>query len=223
MSAERNRRNRGDGLALLRSLQRNSTPLVFFDPQYRRLLDKMGYGNDESARSKLPQMAPELIHDMLEEMPRVVRPQGHLMCWMDKYEMLEWTHQLPEFQRVDMITWEKARWGNGYRSRRKSEFLIIYQRLPARARGVWTDHSIPDVWGPEREAKEVEGLTRDAEIGFDHEPSHPHAKPLGLQSRLIRSVTKLGQLVVDPCAGGFSVLEACRLTGRNFLGVDIRG
>ena len=30
-------------------------------------------------------------------------------------------------------------------------------------------------------------------------------------------------IVIDPAAGSFSVMEACRHTGRRFLGCDING
>ena len=72
-----------------------------------------------------------------------------------------------------------------------------------RAKACWTDHSIPDVW---REA-----ATKN----------HPHGKPVELQKRLIEAVTRDGDTVVDPAAGGYSVLEACRLSGRTFIGCDI--
>jgi hypothetical protein len=42
---------RGDALALLRSLPNSCTPLVFFDPQHRGVLDKLKFGN-EGARQK---------------------------------------------------------------------------------------------------------------------------------------------------------------------------
>ena len=42
---------RGDALQLLRGLTSGCTPLVFFDPQYRGVLDKLKFGN-EGARQK---------------------------------------------------------------------------------------------------------------------------------------------------------------------------
>ena len=42
---------RGDGLTLLRSLPDGCTPVVFFDPQHRAVLDKLQYGN-EGVRQK---------------------------------------------------------------------------------------------------------------------------------------------------------------------------
>jgi hypothetical protein len=42
---------RGDALTLLRSLPDGCTPLVFFDPQYRGVLDKLQYGNKGRGRA----------------------------------------------------------------------------------------------------------------------------------------------------------------------------
>ena len=42
---------RGDALLLLRSLPDDCAPLVFLDPQYRGVLDRLKYGN-EGARQR---------------------------------------------------------------------------------------------------------------------------------------------------------------------------
>jgi site-specific DNA-methyltransferase (adenine-specific) len=66
---------RGDALRLLRSLPDGCTPLVFFDPQYRGVLDKLRYGN-EGARQKgrfaLPAMTGEFIDQCCREAARVL-------------------------------------------------------------------------------------------------------------------------------------------------------
>jgi tRNA G10 N-methylase Trm11 len=41
------------------------------------------------------------------------------------------------------------------------------------------------------------------------------------QYRALLAVTNRGDLVVDPCAGGYGILEICRSIGRNFLGCDV--
>ena len=73
------------------------------------------------------------------------------------------------------------------------------------SKDTWKDHFIPDVW-----AERVN--TRNG---------HPHKKPVGLQRRLIAAVTKADDIVVDPCAGSYSVLTACDLEGRVFIGCDL--
>lgn len=70
-----------DGLTLLHFLQDNSTSIVFFDPQYRGVLDKMNYGNEgerQIERSKLVQMNEQKIISFVQEINRVLKPSGHL-------------------------------------------------------------------------------------------------------------------------------------------------
>jgi site-specific DNA-methyltransferase (adenine-specific) len=96
----------------------------------------------------------------------------------------------------------------GYRTRRFSEHLIIFQKPPKRAKGVWRIHDIPDVW---------------TEKIMNGERNHTHAKPINLQKRLIEAVTNKGDIVVDPAAGGYSVMKSALAVGRHFLGCDILG
>ena len=46
MTFQHNTIQAGDSLALLQSLPGGCTPLVFFDPQYREVMDKLKYGNE---------------------------------------------------------------------------------------------------------------------------------------------------------------------------------
>lgn len=206
-----NWRNRVDGLTLLDAIDDGTIAAAFFDPQYRGVLDKLSYGNEGKqrgqARAALQQMDEGTIVAFIQEIDRVLRPQGHLFLWVDKYHLCQGT--LPwlegtDLNLVDMIVWDKGRIGMGYRTRRKSEYLVVLQKSPVRAKGVWVDHAIPDVW-EERVAK-----------------THAHSKPVELQRRLIAAVTQDGDIVLDPASGGYSVLEACRLLGRDFVGGDIR-
>lgn len=204
--------NIGDGLDLLKSLSDESAAIVFFDPQYRGVFDHLALGNEDAKQPRrlaLQQMTEDVIKNFIQEIGRVLRPNGHFFLWLDKFHLVsgglsEWVEGCP-LKRVDMIVWDKGRIGNGYRSRRSSEYLIVLQRLPGRAKGCWKDHSIRDVW-PEKAVR-----------GF-----HPHEKPLGLQSRLIASCSDDGDLIVDPAAGSYSVLKACNhVGGRRFIGSDI--
>jgi site-specific DNA-methyltransferase (adenine-specific) len=208
-----NKRQKMDGLKMLKMLDDSTIPLVFFDPQYRTILDKQSYGNEGKGRGKerseLPQMDEKMIKDFLKEIERVLTPSGHLMLWVDKYIVCSGINALMEgrsLQLVDLITWNKGRMGMGYRTRRYSEYLVIFQKLPVRAKGVWRVHDIPDVW--------------DEKI---IDKNHTHSKPVELQKRLIKAVTNIGDVVLDPSAGGFSVLKASQEMDRNFLGCDILG
>src|SRR4051812_27766937 len=70
-----------DGLELLKLLKDSSVNAVFFDPQYRGVLDKMNYGNEgerQIERSKLPQMNEKKITSFIKEINRTLRDSSHL-------------------------------------------------------------------------------------------------------------------------------------------------
>jgi site-specific DNA-methyltransferase (adenine-specific) len=200
---------RGDGLALLRSLPSGCAPLVFFDPQYRGVLDRLQYGN-EGARQKgrfaLSAMTDDFIDHCCREAARVLAPSGYLLRWMDTFHLCEGDHRrlADVLTCVDLIAWDSLRMGNGYRTRRRGDYLLVLQKPPLRAKATWRDHGIPSRW-PEK-------VDRKA---------HPHAKPAGLIARLIGAVTAPGDLVVDPAAGSFVVMHVCNDMGRRFVGCDI--
>lgn len=160
----------------------------------------MKYGNEGKARGKarclLAQMDEDTIINFINEINRVLKESGYLFLWLDKFHLcqgfLGWFVDT-KLSIVDMIVWDKGKIGMGYRSRRKSEYLIVLQKSPVKAKSTWSDHTIPDVY-----TEVVKKI-------------HPHSKPIGLQSKLIAATTKEGDAVLDPAAGGFSVFEACKL------------
>lgn len=205
-----NKKNKANGLDLLADINDSTIATAFFDPQYRGVLDKLKYGNEGKTRGKarcsLTQMDENTIINFIKEIDRVLKNSGHLFLWVDKFHLCQ--SVLPWFTNtnlnlVDMVVWDKGKIGMGYRTRRKSEYLIVLQKSPVRAKGCWNDHSIPDVW--EEKTPKV----------------HPHSKPIELQKRLIAATTQDGDYVLDPAAGGYSVYEACKALGRDFIGCDI--
>lgn len=206
-----NYKNKIDGLSLLSNLIDNCIKVAFFDPQYRGVLDKLQYGNEGvnrgKARHQLIQMSEDIIIKFIQQLNRVMKPCGHLFLWIDKFHLcqgiLDWFDNT-DLNIVDMIVWDKDKIGMGYRSRRKSEYLIIAQKKPIRAKDIWKNHSIPDVW--------TEKIIKN----------HPHSKPINLQKILIEATTDIGDFVLDPASGGYSVLEACKISNRNFIGGDIQ-
>lgn len=210
---ERNARQQIDAVELLSRIPDHIAALFFFDPQYRAVLDQQGYGNEgarQKGRAALKAMSDDDIAFVIEEAYRVLRPSGHLVLWMDKFSIASghwhrWRRRRAAgFGIVDLAHWNKLRFGMGKRLRCVSEYAVILQKPPIRGKGVWTDHALPDSW-PEMSDRAI----------------HAHAKPYQFTERLIRAATKRGDLVVDPCAGGYGVLEACRATGREFVGGDL--
>lgn len=210
MKYKLNFKNKANGLDLLKSVNNESVKVVFFDPQYRGILDKMKYGNEGKKRGKarceLTQMSESTIKEFLKEIERVLTKSGYLFLWVDKFHLVEgvssWFSKT-KMNLVDMITWDKDKIGMGYRTRRRAEYLVVIQKAPNKAKRTWTNHAIPDVW--------VEKVKKD----------HPHSKPVNLQYELIKATTNKDDLVIDPASGGYSVFEACKKAKRNFLGCDI--
>lgn len=207
---EINQKQKADGIELLSAIEDNSIRASFFDPQYRGILDKLSYGNEGANRNKkrceLTQMSDETIKKFIKEIDRVLLPSGYLFLWVDKFILCQgidtWLTNT-SLSIVDLITWNKLKIGMGYRTRRKSEYLIVLQKKPIRAKSTWSLHNIPDVW----DEKVIK--------------VHTHSKPIELQKQLILATTQENDYVLDPASGGYSVFEACRTINRNFIGCDI--
>ena len=209
-----NGENVSDGLTLLKCIKNDKIATVFFDPQYRHVLDYLRYGNEGSGRQKqrshLPQMTNEQISAMIFEISRVIKPSGYLFLWVDKYlitdglTIADWITNTP-LRKVDMIIWDKGKIGSGARSRYRTEYLLIIQKEPLLARETWVDHGLPDIW-PEKVVRK----------------SHPHQKPIELLKRLIIATTTPGDVICDPAAGSYTTLSATASAGdRIFIGCDL--
>lgn len=208
-----NKRLKMDGEEFLSLVPPVSFPVAFFDPQYRGVLDKLGYGNEGKERGKkrcsLPQMEEDQIARFIRGIDKALIPSGHLFLWIDKFHLCQgfrpWIDGT-NLDIVDLVVWNKQKMGMGYRTRRVSEYLAVLQKLPRRAKGVWKTHNILDVI-----SERVRGN------------GHAHEKPVDLQAELIGAVSNEGDIVIDPAAGSFSVMESANLFRRNFLGCDING
>src|SRR6516164_6900285 len=133
---QRNIRQHGDALTLLRSLPDPCTPLIFFDPQHRENLDKLKYGNEgarQRERCKLPPMSSEYIDECCREMARVLVPSGYLMRWQNAFQVGTGVHlRLADvLQCVDIIAWDNLRISNGSRARRRGDYLVATKSNPS--------------------------------------------------------------------------------------------
>lgn len=84
------------------------------------------------------------------------------------------------------------------RSRRRGDYLLVLQKPLLGAKTTWRDHGICNRW-PEKIDRKI----------------HPHAKPIGLITRLIGATTAPGNLVVNLAAGSSdtqSARTACEIT-----------
>lgn len=106
-----NKKNKMNGLKLLKLIDKESIKVVFFDPQYRGVLDKLSYGNEGKSRgrerSELPQMTKEIILTFINQIEKILKPNGYLFLWVDKFHLFEckdWIGNFKSIEIVDMIT-----------------------------------------------------------------------------------------------------------------------
>lgn len=205
-----NSQNQTDGLELLKTLKDESISATFFDPQYRGIMDKMKYGNEGERQKKrflLKQMSEETIIEFIQEIDRVSKKSSYLFLWIDKFHLCEgvqaWIKET-NFKTVDLITWDKEKMGMGYRTRKQCEYVLLLQKKPTKVKGHWTIKNIRDIWSEKIIQK-----------------THPHVKPKGLQTELIKTSTKTDDFILDPCAGSYLILELAKELKRNFIGCDI--
>jgi hypothetical protein len=93
---ERGTMQKGDALDLLASLPDACSPLAFFDPQFRAVLDKLAYGNEgakQKARFDLPAMREEYIDACLRRIALALRPSGYCVLWADTFNLCEGHHR----------------------------------------------------------------------------------------------------------------------------------
>ncbi|WP_147410383.1 DNA methyltransferase [endosymbiont GvMRE of Glomus versiforme] len=121
--------------------------------------------------------------------------------------VLSWLLQASQLKIVDLLVWYKQNTlGMGSWLRSQAEFAFLLQKQPTNSKlfrnrsfgNVWSENSLPT-----------------------SQRKHPHQKPRELIKALIVATTNQGDLILDPCAGSFIVLEVCQETNREFLGCDL--
>jgi site-specific DNA-methyltransferase (adenine-specific) len=196
----------GEALELLTSLTDKSVSLVFLDPQYEKVSQVVHLDYPLNFQTDYQ------IQQILKEIQRVLKPSSFCCLWVNKAllgtdRMINWLLQAPNLKIVDCLVWyKKGTLGLGSWLRSNSEFCFLLQKHPTKPKK-FTNRSFGSVW----EEASLSTNRRD----------HPHQKPFYLTRSLIEATTKENDLVVDPCAGSFVVLEICQELKREFCGVDL--
>jgi site-specific DNA-methyltransferase (adenine-specific) len=202
----KNTRQEGEALEMLNQLENNSVALAFFDPQYEKAGTVLN-----SADWPLHFQSEQQIINIIKEIFRVLKKSGFCFLWVNR-EILRtdrfqhWLSQTPLLKVVDVLVWDKHFFGCGNYFRSKCEFAFLLQKHPINSKK-FTSRTFPNLWGEDKPSTSKR--------------KHPHQKPFFLIRSLIEATTQEKDLVIDPCAGSFVVLEACQATNRNFLGVDL--
>jgi len=201
-----NTRQSGEALELLTNLENNSVSLVFFDPQYEPVRQVL--------RTDYPlySQSDYQILRILEQMERILKPSSFCLLWVNKTLLGNdrvplWLLKTLSLKIVDCLVWHKKNYlGLGNWLRSNAEFCFLIQKHPQTGK-VFKNRSFGNVW--------------EENVLAPSKRQHPHQKPRELIKALIEATTNPGDLIVDPCAGSFVVLEVCQELKREFLGCDL--
>ena len=223
--------NTGCGLAGMRSLKAGSVDLVFCDLP----------SGDTRASFDVP---IDLAEFWAAAWP-ALSPSGAVVLMASSFSFAcDVRASQRRWLRYDLV-WEKTRATGHLNAKRQpmrchEHLLVFYRRQPAyesqktqghepmhTARGSGRSvnygqqtNDVADRGGStERHPRSVLKFAPVPNVG--NARRHPQQKPLPLLDWVIRSYTRAGDLVVDPCAGSGSAGVAARAAGRDFIGWDI--
>lgn len=195
-----------EALELLTNLKENSVSLVFLDPQYEPVKNVL------SLNYPLYSQSDYQILRILEQIERVLKPSSFCLLWVNKTLLGNdriplWLLKTPSLKIVDFLVWHKKNTlGLGNWLRSNAEFCFLIQKYPQKGK-VFKNRSFGNVW--------------EENVLPPSKRKHPHQKPRELIKALILATTEQGDLIIDPCAGSFVVLEVCQELNRKFLGCDL--
>lgn len=134
---------------------------------------------------------------------RVLRPGGHLLCFID-WRMLPAAQaaiESADLRKAGLLVWNKCHFGMGQTFRNQHELVMHFTR------GIG-----------------VAPLRRDVANVLNHKPVrgglHPTEKPVALLVDLLSVVCPVNGVVLDCFAGSSSTGEAALTTGRRFVGIE---
>lgn len=189
-----------DSLTVLRQMEDESVDAIVTDPPYG-----INYVSQTGAKIKNDK-APFIW--FLYDSFRVLKSGGAIICFTrwDVQQTFIDAMQLAGFKVKSEVIWDKVIGGQGDV---KAQFSPSHENIIFAIKG---KYSFPG--HRPRDLVTFQKLNSSKMV-------HPTEKPVGLLTNLISSVTKPGDLILDPFAGSGSTLVAAKKTGRRFIGVEL--
>lgn len=231
----------GDALLTLQTMDSGTIDLIVTSPPYC-----MGKAYDTSVS------VSDFCADhrsLLPEVSRVLKPGGSV-CWQVGHHVrngravpLDAHVYIIAEETTDLVLRNRIIWTFGHGTHSKRRFsgrhesilwftkgenyhfdvdpVRVPQRYPGKRhykgprKGEWSGHPLGknpgDVWEiPNVKAKHPEKM------------DHPCQYPVALAQRLVRSLSRPGETVLDPFLGSGTTAVAALLENRNFIGVDVK-
>jgi DNA modification methylase len=218
----------GDCLEVLPTLEAGSVDAVICD---------LPYGTTQCAWDTVIPFGP-----MWEQIKRVAKRGAAVVLFGAQPFTSALIMSNPRWFKYDLV-WRKVRVTGHLDAKRKplrehEEVLLFCDGQPTynpqmakgveHVRGPFGQHKVgaSTVYGkfvdnPSRQNVSSEFYPRSTiEFQAEMQPEHPTQKPLGLLSYLVRTYTNVGDTVIDFAMGSGTTGVACRMEGRNFIGID---
>ena len=190
----------GDSLTVLRQMEAESVDAIITDPPYG-----INYVSQTGARIKNDK-SPFIW--FLYDAFRTLKSGGSIVCFTrwDVQQTFIDAMKLAGFQVKSEVIWDKVVGGQGDT---KAQFSPSHENIIFAVKGKF---SFPG--HRPRDLVTVQKLNSSQMI-------HPTEKPVSLLASLITSVTKPGDLILDPFAGSGSTLVAAKKARRRFIGIEL--
>lgn len=156
--------------------------------------------------------ANDLVRFMFQEANRLLKKGSACCCCCcggggPDPQFARWSLWLDEaIGFKHMVIWDKGGLGMGWHYRRNYETVLIGEKPGAKAN-----------WYGDNKVANVIRISGIKPSKFDH----PTPKPVELVERFIGLHSAVGQLVLDPFAGGGSTLLAAKNLGRRCIGIEL--
>lgn len=190
----------GDCLELMKNIPDKSIDLVVTDPPYgvnfqshRRKEKYEHIQNDDNL---------EFLPELMGELNRVLKPDAHIYMFC-VFKIIDVFKQEFEkyFELKNIIIWNKGNFGMGNYYRFKYEMVLFGQK----GNKPMKNHSFADV----------------LDCNGTGNKFHPTQKPIDLLKIFIWNSSDENGVVFDPFMGSGSTGVACKLTNRNFIGIEL--
>lgn len=199
-----------DCLACLKKLKSKTIDLVVTDPPYKidtsggGLYTKMDYQNS------LKGIDNGFSEEILDELCRVLKKINmYLFC--SQKQILPLLNYFVDKKKCNfnILTWHKTNpvpaCGNKYLT--DTEFILFFREKGVKIYGEYATKKTYYVTPLNTEDKKLY--------------NHPTPKPVNILSNLIINSSKKNDIILDPFMGSGSTGEACKITKRHFLGIEL--
>ena len=203
----------GDCREVLKQLPENSIDLIITDPPYglnfRSAWPSEGKKKDFIANDKPEDLIP-LIQSVIPELIRVMTENSEIYWFCSggggspilAWAWLEFKKFEPELRVKNLLVWDKQFVGLGW------DWRFQYETIFQLVKGKGIDNT----------DKSASNVIRAKKV-IPQEGEHPTPKSIEVIGEILKR--KPSEFVLDPFAGGGTSLEAAKMMGRKYIGIEI--